>query len=98
MPSITTSCTGRSRGSRVVQRKLAQLHAAQGLDDLRAPPGNHLEALAGDWRAQHSIRINDQYRICFVWKDGDAQQVQSWSPRHLAHAQDLVLRLVQRTS
>ena len=62
--------------ARVAQRKLAQLHAAQRLDDLRAFPGNHLEALAGDRRGQRSIRINDQYRICFVWKDGEAQQVE----------------------
>lgn len=62
--------------ARVAQRRLAQLHAARRLDDLRAFPGNHLEALAGDRRGQHSIRINDQYRICFVWKDGDALQVE----------------------
>jgi proteic killer suppression protein len=62
--------------ARVAQRKLAQLHAAQRLDDLRAFPGNQLEALAGDRRGQHSIRINDQHRICFVWKDGDALQVE----------------------
>jgi proteic killer suppression protein len=62
--------------ARVTQRKLAQLHAAQRLGDLRAFPGNHLEALAGDRRGQHSIRINDQYRICFVWKDGEARQAE----------------------
>lgn len=62
--------------ARVAQRKLVQLHAAHRLDDLRAFPGNHLEALGGDRRGQHSIRINDQYRICFVWKDGDAGQVE----------------------
>lgn len=62
--------------ARVAQRKLVQLHAAQRLDDLRAFPGNRLEALSGDRRGQHSIRINDRYRICFVWKDGDAQQVE----------------------
>jgi proteic killer suppression protein len=62
--------------ARVAQRKLAQLNAAQRLDDLRAFPGNQLEALSGDRRGQHSIRINDQYRICFVWKDGDALQVE----------------------
>ena len=61
--------------ARVAQRKLVQLNAAQRLDDLRAFPGNHLEALGGDRRGQHSIRINDQYRICFAWKDGDAQEV-----------------------
>lgn len=51
----------------VAERKLAQLDAAQTLDFLRAPPGNRLEALKGDRRGQHSIRINDQWRICFVW-------------------------------
>lgn len=62
--------------ARVAQRKLVQVHAAQRLDDLRAFPGNRLEPLGGDRRGQHSIRINDRYRICFVWKDGDAQQVE----------------------
>ena len=62
--------------ARVAQRKLAQLNAAQRLDDLRAFPSDQLEALSGDRRGQHSIRINDQYRICFVWKDGDALQVE----------------------
>lgn len=62
--------------ARVAQRKLVQLHAAQRLDDLRAFPGNHLEALAGGRKGQHSIRINDQHRICFVWKDGEAHQVE----------------------
>ena len=51
----------------IVERKLAQLEAAQTLDFLRAPPGNRLEALKGDRKGQHSIRINDQFRICFVW-------------------------------
>ena len=62
--------------ARVAQRKLAQLNAAAKLEDLRAFPGNRLEALAGDRKGQHSVRINDQYRICFVWKDGDAHQVE----------------------
>jgi proteic killer suppression protein len=62
--------------ARVAQRKLAQLHAAQRLEDLRAFPGNHLETLAGDRKGQQSIRINDQYRICFVWNDGGAEQVE----------------------
>jgi proteic killer suppression protein len=62
--------------ARVAQRKLRQLHAAERLDDLRAFPGNHLEVLGGDRRGQHSIRINDQYRICFVWKGGDVQEVE----------------------
>ena len=51
----------------VAERKLAQLDAAQTLDFLRAPPGNRLEALKGDRSGQHSIRINAQWRICFVW-------------------------------
>jgi proteic killer suppression protein len=56
----------------VARRKLAQLHAAATLDFMRVPPGNRLEALRGDRSGQHSIRINDQFRVCFVWKDGDA--------------------------
>lgn len=62
--------------ARVAQRKLQQLHAARELRDLSAFPGNRLEALAGDRRGQHSLRINDQYRICFVWHDGDADDVE----------------------
>ena len=53
----------------VAERKLSQLDAAQTLDFLKAPPGNHLEALKGDRKGQHSIRINSQWRICFVWTD-----------------------------
>jgi proteic killer suppression protein len=60
----------------VAWRKLAQLHAATRLDTLRVPPGNRLEALKRDRAGQHSIRINDQWRICFVWKDGDAHKVE----------------------
>jgi toxin HigB-1 len=55
---------------RVALRKLAMLDAAVRLNDLRAPPGNRLEALKGDRSGQYSIRINDQYRVCFVWDDG----------------------------
>lgn len=62
--------------ARVAQRKLLQLHAARDLRDLAVFPGNRLEALAGDRRGRHSIRVNDQYRICFVWKDGDAEAVE----------------------
>jgi len=51
----------------VARRKLVQLNAAATLDFLRAPPGNRLEALSGDRAGQHSIRINDQFRVCFVW-------------------------------
>jgi proteic killer suppression protein len=52
---------------KVARRKLRYLHAAGNLGDLRSPPGNRLEALVGGRRGQHSIRINDQFRICFVW-------------------------------
>ncbi|HEV7475850.1 MAG TPA: type II toxin-antitoxin system RelE/ParE family toxin [Pyrinomonadaceae bacterium] len=62
--------------ARVAQRKLMQLHAAHRLRDLTIFPGNHLEALKRDRKGQHSIRINDQYRICFVWDDGDAFDVE----------------------
>lgn len=51
----------------IVGRKLDQLDSVERLDDLRVPPGNRLETLAGDRKGQHSIRINDQYRICFRW-------------------------------
>jgi toxin HigB-1 len=58
------------------RRKLLYLHRAVHLQDLRVPPGNRLEALAGDRRGQYSIRINDQWRICFRWKDGEATDVE----------------------
>lgn len=61
---------------RVARRKLLQLHAAARLEDLAAPPGNHLEALRGNRAGQHSIRINDQWRVCFRWQDGDAHDVE----------------------
>ena len=54
----------------VARRKLRQLEIAGRLDDLRVPPGNRLEALKGDRAGQHSIRINDQYRVCFRWRPG----------------------------
>jgi len=57
-------------------RKLVQLDAAERLEDLRVPPGNRLEALKGDRRGQQSIRVNDQWRICFRWADGDAYEVE----------------------
>lgn len=60
----------------VARRKLRMLHNAVSLDDLRIPPANRLEALKGDRRGWHSIRINDQWRICFQWKDGDAHDVE----------------------
>jgi proteic killer suppression protein len=56
--------------------KLALLNAAVALSNLRVPPGNQLEALHGDREGQHSIRINDQYRVCFVWRDGNAFDVE----------------------
>lgn len=55
---------------RVAIRKLQQLNAATNINFLRVPPGNHLEELKGDREGQHSIRINDKFRICFVWNDG----------------------------
>ena len=61
---------------KIASRKLDQLDSVNALDQLRIPPGNRLEALAGDRQGQHSIRINDQYRICFVWKDNEPDQVE----------------------
>ena len=58
------------------ERKLAQLHAAATLDFLRSPPGNRLEALKGDRAGQWSIRINDQWRVCFRWANGDVFDVE----------------------
>jgi len=60
----------------VARRKLTMLNNAQLLQDLRVPPGNRLEELTGDRQGQHSIRINDQWRICFVWRDRDACDVE----------------------
>ena len=60
----------------IARRKLRMLNNATTLDDLRVPPANRLEALKGNRKGQHSIRINDQWRICFHWKDGDALDVQ----------------------
>ncbi|MGA0598709.1 type II toxin-antitoxin system RelE/ParE family toxin [Enterovirga sp. CN4-39] len=61
---------------RIARRKLLFLHRAARLDDLRVPPGNRLEALKGDRAGQHSIRINDQWRICFVWSPEGARDVE----------------------
>lgn len=61
---------------RVARRKLLYLHSARTLDDLTQPPDNHLEALKSDREGQHSIRINDQWRICFRWVDGNAYDVE----------------------
>ena len=74
---------GRSRAvpanlQRKALRKLTELNNAEELDDLRVPPGNRLEKLSGDREGQHSIRINDRYRVCFVWRSeaGDARDVE----------------------
>jgi proteic killer suppression protein len=65
-----------ARISGVAIRKLDQMEASINLSDLRVPPGNRLEALKRDRIGQHSIRINDQYRICFVWKDDGAHEIE----------------------
>jgi toxin HigB-1 len=59
-----------------VRRKLVQIDLAQNLNDLRVPPGNHLEALKGDRKGQHSIRINAQWRICFKWTPEGAEDIE----------------------
>ncbi len=61
---------------KVSRRKLRMLGSATRLEDLRVPPANHLEALTGDRAGQHSIRINDQWRLCCVWRNGDAYDVE----------------------
>lgn len=61
---------------RVARRKLLLLDAATSLHDLKSPPNNKLEALKADRLGQHAIRVNDQYRICFVWEDGNATRVE----------------------
>ena len=61
---------------RLAQRKLDQLDSAEDLNDLRVPPGNRLESLKADRHGQHSIRINDQYRICFRWTEKGPEQVE----------------------
>jgi proteic killer suppression protein len=60
----------------VARRKLEMIEAAHRLEDLRVPPGNRLEALRGDRDGQHSIRVNDQWRVCFVWREGGAENVE----------------------
>ena len=62
--------------ARVALRRLRLLNRASTLGDLRVPPGNHLEALKGRRAGQYSIRVIDQYRICFRWRDGDARDVE----------------------
>jgi toxin HigB-1 len=61
---------------KIAFRELDQLNTAISLEDLRVPPGNKLEALQGDRRGQYSIRINEKYRICFIWKETDAENVE----------------------
>jgi proteic killer suppression protein len=61
---------------RIAQRKLVMLDAADSLQDLRVPPGDRLEKLSGDRDGQHSIRVNDQWRICFRWEEGHAHDVE----------------------
>jgi len=61
---------------RVVRRKLEMLNAAASLNDLKVPPSNRLEALRGDRQGQYSVRVNDQWRLCFVWHDRDAYDVE----------------------
>ena len=61
---------------RPARRKLLYLHRARTLEDLRIPPGNRLEALKGDRKGEHSIRVNDQWRICFRWFEGNAHDVE----------------------
>ena len=73
--------TGKSRKipasiRRAAFKKLAILNAALELENLRVPPGNRLEKLSRDRKSQHSIRVNDQFRICFVWRDGNAYDVE----------------------
>ena len=72
----TTGKTGGSPPASVTRRKLAVLDGAMALEDLKSPPGNRLEKLRGDRQGPYSIRINDQYRICFAWRKGDACEVE----------------------
>jgi toxin HigB-1 len=71
-----TGKTGGSPPAGVAKRKLAMLDGAVALEDLKSPPGNRLEKLRGDRVGQYSVRINDQYRICFVWRGQDAFEVE----------------------
>lgn len=61
---------------RIARRKLLYLHHARRLDDLKVPPGNRLEPLKGNRKGQYSIRINDQFRLCFSWQEGNASDVE----------------------
>ena len=73
---FNSQAVGRFRNiERVARRKLLQLHAATELNSLRVPPGNSLDALKGNRKGRHSIRINEQWRLCFVWHDDGADRV-----------------------
>lgn len=72
----TGKCKKFSGITNIAARKLAQLDAAQTLDFLRAPPGNRLEGLKGGRKGQHSIRVNDQFRLCFRWTDDGPEDVE----------------------
>ena len=72
----TEKCRRYNNITRVALRKLIQLDEAIVIEDMAVPPGNRLEALKGNRAGQHSIRINDQFRICFVWNGKDAEQVE----------------------
>jgi len=61
---------------KIALRKITMIHAAISIEDLRIPPGNHLELLKGNRKGQHSIRINNQWRICFIWNKNDALEVE----------------------
>jgi toxin HigB-1 len=69
-------CPRFKRIEHVARRKPTMLNNAQSLQDLRVPPGNRLEELRGDRQGQHSIRVNDQWRVCFVWHEHDAYDVE----------------------
>jgi proteic killer suppression protein len=77
--AIFAGCAVRGLPHQIQRRaraKLMAVDAASRLDDLRVPPGNRLEALSGDRRGQHSIRINEQWRICFLWREGESWDVE----------------------
>ncbi|MDR2724598.1 MAG: type II toxin-antitoxin system RelE/ParE family toxin [Candidatus Adiutrix sp.] len=62
--------------ARIIRRKLEMINAAENLDDLRRPPANHLERLRGDREGQYSIRVNDQWRLCFAWRNDRAEEME----------------------
>ena len=73
-PAARRTCPGPLHS--LARKKLERLNSVEELEDLASPPGNRLETLRGDRRGQHSIRINDQYRVCFVWQRGQAGNVE----------------------